>query len=567
MDQRPSDTDSGFRQLLEELKTNSKIDVTSSLLHTAYAREEVGKDNDKREEQLADMNKTLEKILKKVSGEDKERGKIVRDDEESETITLKDELKSFVAGIKSIGGGVATIAKSPIKAARVGAKQAGRAMESAVTGFEDILETPKDFSIQKQPTAKETIQKTKPVSVNPEADNVETPAEKMADAAEDNLKIQEQLLDTTKQSLTQLIAIKDALSAPQKETPAPKAKETPQIVDQSGSPIGSGMDIDIGKGKTAQKGKPAGGKPQSKPTLGSKVGGALKGAGKAALGAARFLGPVGAVAGAAVGAYQGVSRAGEIFGVEEGKEATFGQKAAAAVGGITDPFGLGYGDSISKGIGSFFNVGDPEARQAGGPVTQGKPYLVGEEGPEVIVPSAAGKVSPTEAKTIDLGGGKMKKINPDGSYEIRDASGTKKYDTKGNLVSEVSPRFAGTQTEKFAAGGSETSYSSDGVSASQRTSATGDVVSSSASVDLGLAKLSSVEAGGRKSVAAELRTGTDENIMLRDEMSAGKGMSQPIVSNNVSNTSTNNYIPMKADPRPTHRGSALENYNNRITAY
>jgi len=58
-----------------------------------------------------------------------------------------------------------------------------------------------------------------------------------------------------------------------------------------------------------------------------------------------------------------------------------------------------------------------------------------------------------------------------------------------------------------------------------------------------------------------------ENQSLRDEISTSKGSTQPIVSNNVTNTSTNNYIPIKADPRPNNRGSALDNYIGRVSTY
>lgn len=65
----------------------------------------------------------------------------------------------------------------------------------------------------------------------------------------------------------------------------------------------------------------------------------------------------------------------------------------------------------------------------------------------------------------------------------------------------------------------------------------------------------------------EVTKTSGENAVMRDEMSASSGSTQPIVSNNVSNTSTNNFMPMKADPRPTHRGSALDRYNERVSAY
>lgn len=55
--------------------------------------------------------------------------------------------------------------------------------------------------------------------------------------------------------------------------------------------------------------------------------------------------------------------------------------AASAVKGF---FGLGGTDATA-----------PQARAAGGPVSAGKPYLVGERGPELITPSRSGYVHPT----------------------------------------------------------------------------------------------------------------------------------------------------------------------------
>jgi hypothetical protein len=38
----------------------------------------------------------------------------------------------------------------------------------------------------------------------------------------------------------------------------------------------------------------------------------------------------------------------------------------------------------------------PEARANGGPVVAGRPYIVGERGPEVVVPQQAGYVIPNQ---------------------------------------------------------------------------------------------------------------------------------------------------------------------------
>lgn len=51
------------------------------------------------------------------------------------------------------------------------------------------------------------------------------------------------------------------------------------------------------------------------------------------------------------------------------------------------------GNPILSGLGKVFGGG----RASGGPISAGRPYLVGEEGPELIVPGAAGTVVPNHA--------------------------------------------------------------------------------------------------------------------------------------------------------------------------
>jgi len=46
------------------------------------------------------------------------------------------------------------------------------------------------------------------------------------------------------------------------------------------------------------------------------------------------------------------------------------------------------------------NQRQPEARAAGGPITAGRPYLVGEKGPELIVPNRDAYVVPNGAGNV-----------------------------------------------------------------------------------------------------------------------------------------------------------------------
>jgi phage-related minor tail protein len=43
-----------------------------------------------------------------------------------------------------------------------------------------------------------------------------------------------------------------------------------------------------------------------------------------------------------------------------------------------------------------------EARASGGPITAGRPYVVGERGPEIIVPKSGGQVIPNGATGVTI---------------------------------------------------------------------------------------------------------------------------------------------------------------------
>lgn len=63
---------------------------------------------------------------------------------------------------------------------------------------------------------------------------------------------------------------------------------------------------------------------------------------------------------------------------------------------LTSAFDLTSGGLLG---GSLFGFALPEAKAMGGPVTAGTPYIVGERGPELIVPSQSGTVIPNHAMT------------------------------------------------------------------------------------------------------------------------------------------------------------------------
>jgi len=62
-------------------------------------------------------------------------------------------------------------------------------------------------------------------------------------------------------------------------------------------------------------------------------------------------------------------------------------RSGATISNALGPFGAGF--NVFRGIASLF-------RADGGPVTMGTPYVVGERGPELFVPSSSGQIVPNE---------------------------------------------------------------------------------------------------------------------------------------------------------------------------
>jgi hypothetical protein len=229
---------------------------------------------------------------------------------------------------------------------------------------------------------------------NPEADNVTSSQEILADNSKEDIQLTKDLLETTKESVTILKDIRQALSD---QVEPLRSKEQPQQAQPdgetgTGSLLGTAMDLgadllDGGKGK-AGKGVPKG---AGKPSLGSRMMGGIKGIGSKlggiggiAKGAAGVLGKLAvplAVATAGYDAYKGVERAGENFDLKEGEEATLGQKTSSALGSVASGFSFGMVDekAAAQGINKagsavkdFFGFGeDKKAGAAGGKIPGG----------------------------------------------------------------------------------------------------------------------------------------------------------------------------------------------------
>jgi hypothetical protein len=162
-----------------------------------------------------------------------------------------------------------------------------------------------------------------------------------------------------------------------------KVKEQ-EIKDKSnqGTLAGNATGIAVGGGVGAVAGAVGGG------SGGGLVGGILGGL------IGSFAGPAGTVAGAAIGTSLGTSIG-----------AWLGGAGGAVVGGIIgqkvgDKMTAPTEEAVRKEMADKEKKG-PEKKASGGPVKAGDPYWVGEEGPELMIPDTAGKITPND-KLADM---------------------------------------------------------------------------------------------------------------------------------------------------------------------
>lgn len=189
-----------------------------------------------------------------------------------------------------------------------------------------------------------------------------------------------------------------------------------------------------------------------KPSLAQKAGGGgkklLSGAkslGKGLSKAARFIPGVGLALGAGASIYGGISGAmdaEETFGLEEGQEASFGQKVAGGVGGALSSLSLGAfdGGDIAKGLYGFFG-GDDDS-----------PEEMQKRGMEIGSPTDSANLSEKGAAAVEaLKGDGVPEVNPDtgkrgkvignatDSANLSEKGAAAVANLKGDGVPEVNP--------------------------------------------------------------------------------------------------------------------------------
>jgi hypothetical protein len=292
-------------------------------------------------------------------------------------------------------------------------------------------------------------------------------------------------------------------------------------------------------------------------------------------------GAIGGIAGAGYGLYK------NFFGGDDKKE-------EAGYTGGSDPDG-----AIRAGL-----AGN-EARATGGPVVEGKSYLVGEKGPEVMTPASDGKITPngqtpqygmkpsdvkgdainsyedSDGNTVKEyeGGIKVRELKA-GGKEISGAGGTSTFDASGKETKQVAPSFGGAREERDLVSGDTTkSYNNSGLSVKQTTNAKGEMTNRESSYDMGVAKFETTEN------ADELKTGKvsykmknesgdvlSEGQVTREELQsallqigAGNQPAPPRPTSQPAPVTNNNTIMPRGDVRA--RESAVEKYNDKSASF
>ena len=435
-----------------------------------------------------------------------------------------------------------------------------------------------------------------------------------------------ELLDTTKESVDILKGIRSDLASddiqplrskpPEGSVAGAPAEAVPAA--EGGSLLGTAMDLGgdlLGRGKRApSKGLPRGKTPSvpAKAGLGSRmmggiksVGGKLGGLARGAAGIAGKLALPLAVAGAGYSAYQGVGRAGENFDLKEGEEATLGQKTSSALGSVASGFTFGMVDEkeAAQGINKagsavkdFFGFGDKETSQKfplkDEGTTKAKPAetvagkkgssgVEGQADDQKLIDEFVKAYPPSkgftyeamgQGLTISKDGKKVRSLGRTFSKQLK----TMDAATFAGLAMKSGGPTAKTEAEakpaKTVAGKKDVTAKMDDnqVGVMQPAAAEGKL-SSDPQMDQDIRanqkRVAEVTPSKPSPKSSELSTSSLEYTDLDRERSQSKPAPAPIIMNNSSNNSTTKIMPMKADPRPSDRGSAYERHLERTSAY
>jgi hypothetical protein len=469
-----------------------------------------------------------------------------------------------------------------------------------------------------------------PRQENPEADNINTTGEIEADAAKSDLELSKQMLDTTKEQLTVLKEIRDAL--------APKTPR--ELTEQKGAPSSTTEKEKDGGGSLL--GDLASGAPDlmgSKGKLG-KMGGRLMTAGKAAL-------PYAAAAGVAIAGGAAVDYGLGKLGVGKDKEGNDLQVDTAQDDANWAKMSTGQKiqSGLARGIektGSALFLGNVSKEAQSERIKKETDYL-NKNAPGAATKEALAAPLPTEGESRGAYAVRVSKLDAhkkrakEEKYDSESVEALqeqrirvaergpatdslqskkahervlgsldkaiedkKSKPTEGKLseVKSVTPVDGRSAMVKQREEGRRTTFGSlyeDTPSLMKKADKLGDQATklgidpnnATGTYEGGvLTKITDKVSGkdhpievpeesrAKVEAARNLRgtgsevakTSTDNADMAREASGRG-GANNTVVSNNVSSINTTKFVPMKLSPRAENTGSALDRYTSRITTF
>lgn len=319
-------------------------------------------------------------------------------------------------------------------------------------GNKPVLTT--QTGIEPEESNRSRLEPVKPVSevqvraqtINPESDNVQTSQEILAENSKITVEVAKESNQIFKDQLFELRQIKEALSGGSAVLPSQSKSKVTGTESPVSSPEPEGIslpDINLGLPTGSVPGKKVPGK-------GGKILGTL---GKAA----RFLGPVAAVAaaaGTAYSGYEGLQNTEKNFDLEEGKQATLGQKISSTLGGAASGLTFGLVDEktaaqnihkMGSKIGEFFGFGDKDKSVKPVPTAPAGSELVG-----VRNPSTGQQLTQSSTENIDLSRGIGTQSTPPPII----SSSVNNNNTTSYVPIKPSPRpeYTGSALDRYTAG-------------------------------------------------------------------------------------------------------------------
>ena len=391
--------------------------------------------------------------------------------------------------------------------------------ESEKTGYGAFQKPPKEVE-KKNREAKVSS----PRQENPEADNVTSTGEIQADAAKSDLELSKQMLDTTREQLTVLKEIRDALSP---KTPAEltEQKSAPsstneEVSKDTGSTIPNIPDIDLpDRRRKVPRSVPQGTKPSSMGKL-MKVGGSAL-----AIGAGAYT------------TYTGVTEA------EKSKQEKLEEVQAQVEAGELAPEAAA---TQRKEIGNTATI------EKSGAVGEG----TGLAGGAIAGGLAGAKIGATVGTFFGPG--------------VGTAIGAGVGGLAGGALGAFAGSGAGKYVGEAVGGGINTAKNFfGGGDDKQSVNITPSAVQGVSTEEAAAARSNYAAVDPRRvdSTGKNVAQTSTENADMSREASGKGGANNTVVSNNVSSNNTTKIVPMKANPRPEYTGSSLDRYTNRITVY